>query len=177
MTTRSSEIMQRARWLFPGGVSSPVRAFKAVGGTPVFVDHAEGPYLYGADGTRYVYTKVDPPIVNPRDYVVKVQTPRTISADGTGVLLLPVLGPWIMLGTKAARDTTCDGTDDLCVSSRAPLRAILVLDGIVQAGGAAMFLAGFLVPRKRLVRRDVVVGLLPMKVGEAGYGVGVAGTF
>lgn len=38
-----------------------------------------------ADGTKYVYTKVDPPVVNPRDYVVKVTTPRTVAADGTGV--------------------------------------------------------------------------------------------
>ena len=38
----------------PGGVSSPVRAFSAVGGHPIFVQRAEGPYLYGADGTRYV---------------------------------------------------------------------------------------------------------------------------
>lgn len=38
-----------------------------------------------ADGTKYVYTKVDPPVVSPRDYVVKVTTPRTVAADGTGV--------------------------------------------------------------------------------------------
>jgi glutamate-1-semialdehyde 2,1-aminomutase len=38
----------------PGGVNSPVRAFKAVGGEPVFVREARGPYLYGADGTEYV---------------------------------------------------------------------------------------------------------------------------
>lgn len=37
-----------------GGVNSPVRAFKGVGGIPVFIDHAAGPYLYGADRTRYI---------------------------------------------------------------------------------------------------------------------------
>jgi len=38
----------------PGGVNSPVRAFRGVGGEPVFVDRAEGPYIYGHDGKRYI---------------------------------------------------------------------------------------------------------------------------
>jgi len=50
----SRELFEKAKHWMPGGVSSPVRAFKAVGGTPVFVERAEGPYLYGADGARYV---------------------------------------------------------------------------------------------------------------------------
>ena len=40
--------------LIPGGVNSPVRAFRAVGGEPVFIARGEGAYLYGADGTKYV---------------------------------------------------------------------------------------------------------------------------
>lgn len=50
----SRELFEKAKRWMPGGVSSPVRAFKAVGGTPVFVDRAEGAYLVGADGRRYV---------------------------------------------------------------------------------------------------------------------------
>ncbi|MGF1469833.1 MAG: glutamate-1-semialdehyde 2,1-aminomutase [Sandaracinaceae bacterium] len=50
----SARLFEDARRWMPGGVNSPVRAFRAVGGTPVFVDRAEGPYLWGADGTRYV---------------------------------------------------------------------------------------------------------------------------
>jgi len=46
--------MRRARGLMPGGVSSPVRAFQAVGGDPVFIDRAEAAYLYDADGNRYI---------------------------------------------------------------------------------------------------------------------------
>ncbi|QQE81307.1 glutamate-1-semialdehyde 2,1-aminomutase [Alicyclobacillus sp. SO9] len=38
----------------PGGVNSPVRAYRAVGGTPVFADHGEGPYVYDIDGNRYI---------------------------------------------------------------------------------------------------------------------------
>ncbi len=52
--TISEGLMRRARDLMPGGVSSPVRAFQAVGGDPVFMDRAEGAYLYDADGNRYI---------------------------------------------------------------------------------------------------------------------------
>jgi glutamate-1-semialdehyde 2,1-aminomutase len=50
----SRSLFERAVRVMPGGVNSPVRAFHAVGGTPVFVSRAEGAYLYGVDGTRYV---------------------------------------------------------------------------------------------------------------------------
>ena len=50
----SRALFERASRVIPGGVNSPVRAFRAVGGTPVFVSRAEGAYLYGADGRKYV---------------------------------------------------------------------------------------------------------------------------
>jgi len=50
---KSVELLARAERVIPGGVNSPVRAFRSVGGKPVFVSRAEGAYLYGADGTRY----------------------------------------------------------------------------------------------------------------------------
>jgi glutamate-1-semialdehyde 2,1-aminomutase len=57
-TTRTTEESERlfaeAAGLMPGGVSSPVRAFKAVGGTPVFVERGEGAYIIDVDGNRYV---------------------------------------------------------------------------------------------------------------------------
>jgi len=52
--TRSHALQQRAERFFPGGVNSPVRAFRAVGGAPPFVERAEGAYLYDADGNRYI---------------------------------------------------------------------------------------------------------------------------
>jgi glutamate-1-semialdehyde 2,1-aminomutase len=51
---RSSELMERARAVTPGGVNSPVRAFRAVGGTPRFIGSAAGAYVTDADGRRYV---------------------------------------------------------------------------------------------------------------------------
>ena len=50
---KSKELFERARRVIPGGVNSPVRAFRAVGGFPVFVSRAEGAYLWGADGAQY----------------------------------------------------------------------------------------------------------------------------
>jgi glutamate-1-semialdehyde 2,1-aminomutase len=50
----SISLFQRARQSIPGGVNSPVRAFKSVGGTPVFIDKAKGAYLYDADGNTYI---------------------------------------------------------------------------------------------------------------------------
>ncbi len=50
----SRALQRRAESLLPGGVDSPVRAFRAVGGDPPFVDRAEGAYLWDADGNRYV---------------------------------------------------------------------------------------------------------------------------
>ena len=52
--SRSSELFARARRVIPGGVNSPVRAFKGVGGEPVFFARGEGPWLIDADGRRYV---------------------------------------------------------------------------------------------------------------------------
>ena len=52
--TRSHALQQRAERFFPGGVNSPVRAFRAVGGAPPFVERAEGAYVVDADGNRYI---------------------------------------------------------------------------------------------------------------------------
>lgn len=53
-TQRSIDLFARAQRSIPGGVNSPVRAFKSVGGTPLFMDRAQGAYLYDADGNRYI---------------------------------------------------------------------------------------------------------------------------
>lgn len=54
MYSRSKELFERAQRSIPGGVNSPVRAFKSVGGTPLFIQKARGPYLYDVDGNRYL---------------------------------------------------------------------------------------------------------------------------
>ena len=53
-SSRNDTLFERAKRVIPGGVNSPVRAFKAVGGTPRFVQRAQGAYFWDADGQRYI---------------------------------------------------------------------------------------------------------------------------
>ncbi|MDO6444098.1 MULTISPECIES: glutamate-1-semialdehyde 2,1-aminomutase [unclassified Marinobacter] len=52
--THSETLFEQAQKYIPGGVNSPVRAFRGVGGTPIFFNHAQGAYLYDEDGQRYI---------------------------------------------------------------------------------------------------------------------------
>ncbi|EKX33366.1 hypothetical protein GUITHDRAFT_166481, partial [Guillardia theta CCMP2712] len=54
VTTQSKKIMDEAKTLMPGGVSSPVRAFKSVGGDPVVFDKVKGAYAWDVDGNKYI---------------------------------------------------------------------------------------------------------------------------
>jgi glutamate-1-semialdehyde 2,1-aminomutase len=51
---KSKALFQQAQTMLPGGVDSPVRAFRAVGGQPLFIERGEGPYLYDVDGNRFI---------------------------------------------------------------------------------------------------------------------------
>ena len=52
--SKSSALFEKAKQFIPGGVNSPVRAFRAVGGNPLFINRAKGPYLYDEDGNEFV---------------------------------------------------------------------------------------------------------------------------
>src|SRR5574341_1481742 len=54
MTSRNEQLFARSQTLIPGGVNSPVRAFRSVGGTPRFFERGEGACLWDADGKRYI---------------------------------------------------------------------------------------------------------------------------
>jgi glutamate-1-semialdehyde 2,1-aminomutase len=53
-TSTSQSLFEKAQHYIPGGVNSPVRAFRAVGGTPIFIKSAKGPYVYDEDGNEYI---------------------------------------------------------------------------------------------------------------------------
>ena len=53
-TTKSQELFSAAQKLMPGGVSSPVRAFRSVGGQPIVFDRVKGAYAWDVDGNRYI---------------------------------------------------------------------------------------------------------------------------
>ncbi|MDE1898121.1 MAG: glutamate-1-semialdehyde 2,1-aminomutase [Xanthomonadaceae bacterium] len=78
--TSNHDLFQRARALLPGGVNSPVRAFKSVGGEPFFTARAEGPYLWDVEGKRYIdYVSSWGPMVAGHNHpAVRVAVERAI---------------------------------------------------------------------------------------------------
>ncbi len=84
MYSKSQSLFTRAQQSIPGGVNSPVRAFKSVGGTPVFIDKASGAYLYDADGRRYIdYIASWGPLILGHAYPPVVKAIREKVLDGT----------------------------------------------------------------------------------------------
>jgi glutamate-1-semialdehyde 2,1-aminomutase len=54
VTPTNESLFERSQVVIPGGVNSPVRAFGSVGGTPYFVERAEGPFVFDVEGKRYI---------------------------------------------------------------------------------------------------------------------------
>ena len=54
LNERSKKLFLNAKKVIPGGVNSPVRAFKSVGGNPIFISHAKGSCLFDEDGNKYI---------------------------------------------------------------------------------------------------------------------------
>jgi glutamate-1-semialdehyde 2,1-aminomutase len=82
--TRSEELFERAKAVIPGGVSSPVRAFKAVGGTPLFVARAEGARFWDEDGRSFVdYVGSWGPMILGHAHPAVLQAIRDAASRGT----------------------------------------------------------------------------------------------
>jgi glutamate-1-semialdehyde 2,1-aminomutase len=80
----SRALFDRACRVIPGGVNSPVRAFRAVGGSPVFIARAEGAHLYGADGRRYLdYVGSWGPMILGHTHPAVVAAIQSAAARGT----------------------------------------------------------------------------------------------
>lgn len=81
---RSRELYQQACKVIPGGVSSPVRAFKGVGGDPLFLKRAEGPYVYDADDNRYIdYVGSWGPLILGHAPKTVIEAIESTARDGT----------------------------------------------------------------------------------------------
>lgn len=81
--TRNQVLFDRACRTIPGGVNSPVRAFRSVGGTPRFIARAKGPYVWDADDTRYIdYVGSWGPAILGHAHPVVVQTVRDAAVNG-----------------------------------------------------------------------------------------------
>ena len=81
---RSKQLFDRASAVIPGGVNSPVRAFKAVGGEPIFIARGEGPYIYDADGNRYIdYVLSWGPLIMGHAPASVVEAVQSAAREGT----------------------------------------------------------------------------------------------
>jgi len=80
----NKDLFARAERVIPGGVNSPVRAFRAVGGTPYFVERAEGPYVWDVEGRRYVdMVQSYGAIIAGHAHPAIVEAVQRAAADGT----------------------------------------------------------------------------------------------
>ena len=81
---RSSSLFAQAKQVIPGGVNSPVRAFKAVGGTPIFIQKAKGAYLFDEDGNQYIdFISSWGPLILGHGYKPVVQAVQNQAEKGT----------------------------------------------------------------------------------------------
>ena len=81
---KSIAFFQEAQTLFPGGVNSPVRAFRAVGGQPLFIERGEGPYLFDVDGNRYIdYVLSWGPLITGHAHPTIVEAIKEAACRGT----------------------------------------------------------------------------------------------
>lgn len=82
--SKSIEQFEQALAVLPGGVDSPVRAFRAVGGQPLFIDRGEGPYLYDVDGNRFIdYVLSWGPLILGHAHPTVVAAVKAASEKGT----------------------------------------------------------------------------------------------
>ncbi len=82
--SKSIALFQQAQNLFPGGVNSPVRAFRAVGGQPLFIQRGQGAYIYDVDGNRYVdYVLSWGPLIAGHAHPAVVESIHRAALDGT----------------------------------------------------------------------------------------------
>ncbi|MEM7029671.1 MAG: glutamate-1-semialdehyde 2,1-aminomutase [Chloroflexota bacterium] len=83
-TNQSKSSHEAAQRVIPGGVNSPVRAFKGVGGSPIFIDRGEGPYLHDVDGNRYIdYVQSWGPLILGHAYPSVVDALKKATERGT----------------------------------------------------------------------------------------------
>ena len=98
---RANSLIARARQHIPGGVNSPVRAFRAVGGDPVFFERGEGPYLFDTEGRRYIdYVGSWGPMIAGHAHPQVVRAVQEAAAAGLG------FGAPTIIETEMA-DTVC----------------------------------------------------------------------
>ena len=160
--SRSHTLFEDAQRLMPGGVNSPVRAFRGVGGDPVFIDHAAGAYLYDVDGNRYLdYIQSWGPMILGHAYPAVVQAVTEASLRG------------FSFGAPTAAESALAR---LVIESVPSIEMVRFVNSGTEATMSALRLARAFSGRKKIVKfSGCYHGHADMLLAQAGSGVATMG--
>jgi glutamate-1-semialdehyde 2,1-aminomutase len=161
-TVQSEKLFTRAQELIPGGVNSPVRAFRSVGGTPRFIERGEGAYVWDADGNRYVdYVLSWGPLVLGHAH------PRVVEALQTALLRGTSYGAPTALESELA---------ELVIDTVPSIEMIRFVNSGTEATMSALRLARAYTEREKIVKMaGCYHGHADMLLVQAGSGVATLG--
>ncbi len=159
---RSAALFERARAVTPGGVNSPVRAFQAVGGTPRFMVRGDGPYLWDADGGRYVDLVASwGPMILGHAHPAVVDAVRTAASSG------------LSFGTPTEGEVLLA---EEIVERVGPVAAVRLVNSGTEATMSAIRLARGFTGRRKVVKfAGCYHGHVDALLADAGSGVATLG--
>jgi glutamate-1-semialdehyde 2,1-aminomutase len=130
MTTGGNlDLFARARRVIPGGVNSPVRAFRAVGGEPYFVQRAEGPHVWDVEGTRYIdLVQSYGAVILGHAHPAVVEAVRAAAGRGTSYGA-PTEGEVLLAEAISARVPSCEKVRLVSSGTEATMTAIRLARG------------------------------------------------
>jgi glutamate-1-semialdehyde 2,1-aminomutase len=135
----NEELFKRAQEVIPGGVNSPVRAFKSVGGTPYFVARAEGAHVWDVEGKQYIdYVQSYGASILGHAHPKVVEAIRAAALDGS-TYGAPTEREVLLAETIAERVTGCDMVRLVSSGTEAAMSAIRVARGVTGRSRAVMF--------------------------------------
>ena len=132
-------LFERAQKVIPGGVNSPVRAFKSVGGVPYFVQRAEGPYVWDVEGTRYLdYVQSYGASILGHAHPKVVEAVRTAAGDGTSYGA-PTRREVLLAEEICARVPGCDKVRLVSSGTEASMSAVRLARGATGRDRVVLF--------------------------------------
>jgi glutamate-1-semialdehyde 2,1-aminomutase len=157
----SQALFDRARAIVPGGVNSPVRAFRAVGGTPRFMERGSGPWLFDADGRRYVDLVCSwGPLIHGHAHPAVVEAVQAAAARGTS------------FGTPTAAEVELAAE----IVGRTPIDEVRLVNSGTEATMTAIRLARGFTGRSKIVKfAGCYHGHVDALLAAAGSGVATLG--
>jgi len=135
----NQELFDRARKVIPGGVDSPVRSFRSVGGTPYFVARAEGPYVWDVEGRRYTdYVQSWGASILGHAHPTVVEAVRRAAADGTSYGA-PTEREVLLAEAIRARMPSCERVRLVSSGTEATMTAVRVARGFTGRNRTVIF--------------------------------------